>query len=109
MDKKYLHKVIDQLIRETEINWRDISSFHITTSPPYHKNRSIRRNTIRVQSFFYDADFFHLFPDPDPEQNFTFNRYFKKHCREVYGLNDDEMDYVWREYVNSIINKIENG
>jgi len=103
MDKKYLHKVIDQLISETEINWRDILYSHNSG------NRSIRRNTIRVQSFFYDADFFHLFSDPDPEENYFFNRYFKKHCREIYGLNDDEMDYVWREYINSIINKIENG
>ena len=96
MDKKYLHKVVDQIVSETEIDWDDM------------KDRVVTRNTIRVQSFFYDADFFHLFSDPDPEQNFTFNRYFKKHCREIYGLNDDEVDYVWKVYVNTIIDIINN-
>ena len=97
VNKEYLDRVIDQLISETEIDWRDI------------KSSTHGRNTIRVQSFFYDADFFHLFSDPDPEQNFTFNRYFTKHCREVYGLTEKEIDYIWKEYINSIIYTIKNG
>lgn len=23
---------------------------------------------------------------------------FSSHCKEVYGLNDDEVEYVWGEY-----------
>ena len=95
MDKKYLHRVVDQIVSETEIDWDDM------------KDRVVTRNTIRVQSFFYEADFFHLIPDP--EQNYFFNRYFVRHCKEVYGLNDDEVDYVWKEYVNSVIYKIKNN
>ena len=102
VNKEYLDRVIDQLISETEIDWRDIKS------SSYGRDTN-RRNTIRVQSFFYDADFFHLFSDPDPEQNRTFHRYFTKHCREVYGLTEKEIDYIWKEYINSIIYTIKNG
>ena len=53
--RNILHKVVDQIVSETEIDWDDM------------KDRVVTRNTIRLQSFFYDADFYHLFPDPDPE------------------------------------------
>ena len=31
-----------------------------------------------------------------------------KHCRDVYGLNDDEIEYVWKEYKQIIKDKIRN-
>ena len=34
--------------------------------------------------------------------------YFSQHCEEVYGLNDDEIVYVWKQYKEIILDKIEN-
>ena len=33
---------------------------------------------------------------------------FTKHCKEVYGLNEDEIEYVWEEYREIIIGKNNN-
>ena len=34
---------------------------------------------------------------------------FIKHCEDVYGLNEQEIDYVWNEYKDIINDKIENN
>ena len=31
---------------------------------------------------------------------------FKDHCINIYGLNDDEADYVWKEYRKIIKDKL---
>jgi hypothetical protein len=33
---------------------------------------------------------------------------FSEYCKDNYGLTEDEIDYVWEEYKNIIINKIKN-
>ena len=33
---------------------------------------------------------------------------FSEHCENVYGLNNEEIDYVWKEYKDIILDKI-NG
>ena len=34
---------------------------------------------------------------------------FSKHCKEVYGLNKGEIEYVWDEYKKIIKEKLNNG
>jgi hypothetical protein len=34
---------------------------------------------------------------------------FLKHCKEVYGLNEQEIEYVWKEYRDIINDKIGNN
>jgi len=88
MDKKFLHKVVGQLIRETEIDrYHNISVSYF--SPP-----------LPFRTF--------LFPLL-PGVPLSLLSSFYKHCRDVYGLNNDEVDYVWEEYRNSIIYLIKNG
>ena len=82
MDKKFLDKVVDQIVRETRIDY----------------DRKVIKTPFRSYSFY------HIYS--------TFSRsfpLFSIHCKEVYGLNDDEIEYVWKEYRNIIIYKIENG
>ena len=75
MDKKFLNKVVDQILRETMINnVKKVIQFPFFTS-------SFSSN-IHLTSFFPP---------------------FRYHCEDIYGLNDDEMDYVWEEY-KKIIN-----
>ena len=81
MDKKFLKKVVDQIVSETTIDY-DEERF----LPPY----------------LTSATFNSLSPfSPYPS--------FIIHCREVYGLNEDEVSYVWKEYRDIIIDEIENN
>ena len=67
MDKKYLNKVVDRIVSETIID--------------YNKGRIDSPFTV-----FYHSDII--------RQNES-TYYFATHCRDVYGLNDDEIEYVW--------------
>ena len=73
MDKKFLHKVVEQIVRETRIDYGE----EIIVSP------------------------FHPFTLSHPP--------FSDHCRDVYGLKEQEIKYVWKEYRETIIDKINNG
>ena len=86
MDYKFLDKVIDQIVRETRIDYNELSPT-LYTPFPYPP--------LLIS--------FSTFPP-----RFLFSS-FTNHCKDVYGLNDGEIIYVWKKYVNSIINKIENG
>ena len=80
MDYKFLDKVVDQIVSETTIDYD--------------------RKVIGTPLHFIPFDFFH--------PSFTSSIYpliFSKHCRGVYGLNDDEVKYVWDEYKKIILNK----
>jgi hypothetical protein len=81
-DKKYLDKVIEHLVRRTKVDY-DEEMF----LPPF--------------SFFlsFRSLLFSFFPYPS----------FIIHCRDVYGLNEQEIKYVWKEYRNIIKDKIDNG
>lgn len=76
MDIKFLHRVIDQIVNETEVDHnKGIIKFpfkpYLTTTSPLWPYWS-----------------------------------FADHCRDVYGLNNDEVKYVWKEYKNKIKNEI---
>jgi hypothetical protein len=80
MDKKFLHKVLDQIVNETEID-HDEGRIYSPFKPHF-----------LIQFFFLLSTF----------------TLFSRHCEEVYGLNDDEVRYVWNEYKTIIKDKI-NG
>jgi hypothetical protein len=73
MDYKFLDKVVDQIVRETIIDYGE----EIIVSP------------------------FHPFTLSHPP--------FSDHCRDVYGLNNKETEYVWKEYKQAIKDKVNNG
>ena len=81
MDKKFLHKVLDQIVNETEID-HDEGRIYSPFKPHF-----------LIQFFFLLSTF----------------TLFSRHCEEVYGLNDDEVRYVWNEYKTIIKDKINNG
>ena len=79
MDKKYLDKVIEQIISETRIIDNKIH-----------------------------APFFLLSSFPPPPHSFLPSS-FLFHCKEVYCLNKEETEYVWDEYIKVIRDKIEDN
>ena len=91
MDKKFLDKVVDQIVRETRI---DYGMGEIQFPFIFHSSFS----------YFFTSSFFMssaLLSSP-----FLF---FSDHCEDVYGLNEEETEYVWEEYKDDIVYKIDNN
>ena len=80
MNNKFLDKVYDQIISETRVI--DNKLYTPTHSPYPH-----------LFSFF-------LFTSPHPS--------FISHCKEVYSLNEQEIDYVWGKYKEGITTLMED-
>ena len=88
MDKNYLDKVLDQIVSETRIDYEKEKVYTPFTSYP-----------LTSYSLFIS------YTTPFP---LTLLR-FRKHCRDVYGLNEQEIEYVWEEYRQIIKDKLKNN
>ena len=86
MDKKFLNKVLDQIVSETTIDY-DEERF----LPPF----SIPSPIVPFPSFPYVSLL-----------RSTLIPSFIIHCREVYGLNKEETGYVWDKYILLIKDKL---
>jgi hypothetical protein len=87
--QKYLDKVVEFLVRDTRMDYeqkRILTPYSSYSSPPHTLNR------------------FSSFPP-----SVYFPTSFSKYCRDVYGLTDKEIEYVWKPYTDIIKDKIENG
>ena len=82
--KKYLDKVVELLVKYTVIN--------------YGKDE--------IQFPFYSRFLISTFSSLSVVFRF---KLFSEYCKEVYGLTDLEIDYVWKEYKDIILDKIKNG
>jgi len=95
MDKKFLDKVVDQVVRETV--WK--TAYYVTSS----------LDDYRIYGPFVGDDYrwlpYHYMMNP------TINdlESFENHCKGVYGLNREESEYVWDEWREIIKDRIENN
>ena len=78
MDKKFLDKVLEQIVRETIVGHEE-EVVYTPFGPHYYF------------IYFYSA--------PPNSQ------YFNTHCKDIYGLNKEETDYVWNGYRKIIKNQ----
>jgi hypothetical protein len=85
---RYLDKVVEFIVRDTIIDY-DKEEIHYPFTTGYH----------------YPYPLFSGFYSYPPEYDVPT---FWGHCKDVYGLTDPEIGYVWREYRNIILDKI-NG
>mgnify|MGYP003677889039 CR=1 FL=1 len=87
MNNKFLDKVIEQIVSETRIidNKLYIPYIFSSVSPSF------------VPSFRFS--FVLRLSSPS---------YFSNHCKEVYSLNEQEIDYVWTKYKKEITDLIED-
>lgn len=90
MDKKFLHKVVDQLVYETKID-HDKKKIHF----PFFS--------------MFIPHFKSIFNTPEIPQPLTFLQAVYNHCEDVYGLNEQETEYVSENYITIIKNKIEKS
>tara|TARA_R110000751_G_scaffold224051_1_gene326099 strand:+ start:68 stop:352 length:285 start_codon:yes stop_codon:yes gene_type:complete len=93
MDKKFLDKVIDIIVNETII---DYDKETISTPLPLISPNAFARYLFTPRSPIF-------WVQPSPFISFI------KHCRDVYGLNDDEVNYVWVRWRDTIKYKKDNG
>ena len=89
MDKKFLDKVIDQIVSETTI---DYDRKVIETPFPHSLSFPLLQFSLSILSLLL-----------------SLSSSFLKHCEDVYGLNEQETEYVWKEYRKIIKDKIENN
>ena len=87
--ERYYNYVVNDLVKKTEI---DYVNGRMYTPFPYNFPITILFFTPVYSSFFS-----------------SFVCSFSKHCKNIYGLNDDEVKYVWNEYRDIIKDKINNG
>ena len=81
MDSKwYLDKVINRLVNKTRLDYDE----------------------KRIYTPFNDIPFINIYA-----QYFILD--FYEHCEHIYGLDDDEMRYVYKQYREIIKDKIEDG
>ena len=86
MDKKFLDKVVDMIVRETEMDYEKERAY----TPFYYSFSVLSYFTLSL-----------VLSSP--------RSYFSNHCKNVYGLNKEETEYVWEEYRRIIKDKIENN
>ena len=91
MDYKFLNKVIDQIVSETMVNGE---TERIKTP-------------FRQLSYSFTLHF--QLPSSSSSSTSVLLSSFSRHCKEVYGLDKDEVGYVWDKYVQIFRDKINNG
>jgi len=95
MNKKFLNKVLGQIMSETRIE-----STRGRVYTPYLP--------FSPSPLFFSL-FFSLPPPLTSSLSSSFpSPLFSQHCENVYALNDKEIDYVWKEYKGIIKDKIKN-
>ena len=91
MDNKFLNKVVDQIVSETMVNGETerIKTPFRQLSYSFTLHFQLPTSTSSSTSVLYSS--------------------FSRHCKEIYSLNDDEVNYVWDKYVQIFRDKINNG
>ena len=98
MDYKFLNKVVSQLVSE------------IRMSDDYKGDEVWVWRNIFVPFSFTPISFQSFLPGPLSTSRFPpLYILFTQHCEDVYGLNKEEIEYVWDEYVQYIKDNIESN
>ena len=108
MDKKFLNKVLDQIVNETTIDYDQEEIYFPFGFPSFDKTTIFTIDFHTTMDLFSVSSFYNP-PLPSSSPSRPPLSSFSKHCIEVYGLNDDEIDYVWEEYRKIIIDKVESN
>jgi hypothetical protein len=101
MDYKFLDKVVDQIVSETRIDYEymggRISIPFLLSLPPSPLSPQLSLPSSSLSFSFFLKSFSNYFP------------HFSRHCEGVYGLNDDEIFYVWDQFRQIIKDKINSN
>jgi hypothetical protein len=92
----YLNKILDILVDDSVIDFKENEMIY----PPSALNSP---SSFLPIPFLLSGFSYHRLARLNPL--FTL---FSEYCKYNYDLTENEMDYVWKEYKNIIINKINN-
>ena len=91
---KYIEHIIKDLVRGTRIDYeKDRIYFPFSHFPPHPPHLTPLSPLSDIRLFIYD-----LSPI-----------YFSDYCKNIFGLTEDEIEYVWDQYRNIIKDKIRNN
>lgn len=105
MDKKFLNKIVNQIMRETEMVYPTINELGYVNFPFSRMYGShdtlIKKNWTILETL----GFFSPLP----------SSLFKQHLEEIYSLNhwgdpyNEQLNYLWDKYVEAFMNKLRKG
>jgi len=87
----FFNKVVEFLVKGTKIDY-DKKIVTLDFLSP-HKDHFSSPQRFHFSRFNYEHIFY----------------LFSNYCKNVYGLTDQEIKYVWKEYRTIILDKINNG
>jgi hypothetical protein len=87
----YLNKILGYLVDDTIIDFDENDENEIIY--PFHP----------LSFYFFGI------PHPPLPSSFPPYRPLSKYCKDTYGLTENEIDYVWKEYRIMINEKIKNN
>lgn len=97
-DKKqnYLNKIIDWLVDDTEVGG-------LWFEPPYKTGLIYAENSITLTSIYKQTFGLLKYVTDEEEVKFVIQmNYFKRFCKEQYGLTEDETEYVWKGFMKDL-------
>ena len=86
MNNKFLDKVVDQIISETRV----IDDKVYTPFSPFPSFCPLLPSLCFISPFSSSVSALRVLSS------------FISHCKEVYSLNEQEIDYVWNEYKKGV-------
>jgi len=84
-NKKYIDKVIGSLVRGSKIDYENKEVNTPFSPSPLYFSPSLRFPSVSFHSLILS---------------------FTKYCKNIYGLTVDEVEYVWEEYRNIMLEKV---
>jgi len=101
MDKKYLNRVLDHLVNETNFKYSHSGSY---VDPTQFTNKERESLDSYIDAPFLDSIYLSSHILHSTNSYFSFIEYGK----EAYGLTEDEIEYVWYEYIEILRDKIKH-
>ncbi len=85
MNKEFLNRVVGRIVLETIID--------------YENKEILAPCSIRSLPFY-------TLPSLTSSLRHLLLRNISYHCEEVYGLSEEEIEYVWKRYLDIILHKV---
>ncbi len=101
MNNKYLGKVLDHLVNETNFKYSHSGSY---VDPTQFTNKERESLDSYIEAPFLDSIYLSSHILHSANSYFSFIDFVK----EIYGLTEDEIEYVWYEYIEILRDKIKH-
>ena len=92
----FLNKIIDWLVSDTDVDG-------LWFNPPYKTGLIYAENSITLSSLYKQTFNLLKYVTDEEEVKFVIQmNYFKRFCKEQYGLTEEEITYVWEGYMKNL-------